>query len=246
MRNIILADGQVGLEVCRWLLANHRDDIVCIVTLSENAIFAEAQSTGVRALVYRSESMLIDKLVAESLPIDWGFLIWWPHIVSKQLITISLRGFVNTHPSLLPYNRGKHYNFWALVEQAPFGVSLHMVEEGIDCGDVLAQQLIGYDWEDTGETLYEKALQATPALFAVSYPAIRDGRLKGVAQDLTKGSFHLAKELGPASRVELDATYRARDLLNLLRARTFPGYEGCSFVERGGEEFEVRIEIRRK
>jgi methionyl-tRNA formyltransferase len=246
MRNIIFADGPVGLEICRWLLANYRDDITCIVTLSENTIFAEAQSAGTRALTYRSESELLATLASDVDAIDWGFLVWWPHIIGEQLIVLPHQGFVNTHPSLLPYNRGKHYNFWALVEQAPFGVSLHMVEEDIDCGDVLAQKLIDYDWEDTGETMYYKALQAMPELFAATYPLIRERRHKLTPQDLTKGSFHFAKELEPASRIDLDAQYVARDFFNLLRARTFSGRTGCSFVEQSGEEYEVYIRIRRK
>ena len=63
---------------------------------------------------------------------------------------------------------------------------------------------------------------------------------------MSKGSFHLAKELDRASYIELDKNYCARDLLNLVRARTFDGHPACSFKEKNGEEFEVRIEIRRK
>ena len=45
--------------------------------------------------------------------------------------------------------------------------------------------------------------------------------------------------------IDLDREYRARDLLNLLRARTFPGYPACSFVA-DGTEYEVRVSITRK
>ena len=37
----------------------------------------------------------------------------------------------------------------------------------------------------------------------------------------TDALFHRARELEPASRIQLDANYTARNLLNLLRARTF-------------------------
>jgi len=147
---------------------------------------------------------------------------------------------------LLPFNRGKNYNFWALVEQAPFGVSLHIVDEGVDSGDVIAQKQITYDWEDTGATLYEKAASSMIELFMATYPEIREERIARIPQDLSKGSFHRANELEDASRIDIEASYRARDLLNLLRARTFPGYPACSFREKNGEEFEVRVEIRRK
>ncbi len=51
-------------------------------------------------------------------------------------------------------------------------------------------------------------------------------------------------ELQPASRIDLDRQSSARQLLNLLRARTFPGYPACHFEDKG-EMYEVRVDIRR-
>jgi hypothetical protein len=45
--------------------------------------------------------------------------------------------------------------------------------------------------------------------------------------------------------IDLEKTYTARDLLNLLRARTFPGYRACTFSD-GEASYEVRVEIKRK
>ena len=56
----------------------------------------------------------------------------------------------------MPYNRGKHYNFWALrnicISESAYGY----VDQGIDIRHVVAQSTIPYDWEDTGETLLPK------------------------------------------------------------------------------------------
>jgi len=156
-----------------------------------------------------------------------------------------MKGFINTHSSLLPYNRGKHYNFWALVEQCPFGVSLHMVEEGIDCGAIVAQKRIEYTWEDTGKTLYSKAILGMNELFIESYSYLRDMNFDTKVQDLSKGSFHLSSELKDASLISLDTHTTPRDLLNLLRARTFDGHPACSFFDQG-VEYEVTVQIKKK
>jgi methionyl-tRNA formyltransferase len=176
--------------------------------------------------------------------IDLGVLAWWPKIIKSPLLETPRLGFVNTHPSLLPSNRGKHYNFWAIVEEASFGVSLHCVDSGIDSGDIVAQQRIAYDWCDNGGSLYRKAQEAMVDLFRATYPSLRKGQFPRYPQDMNKGSFHLASELEQTSHLELDASYRGREVLNLLRARTFPGHPGCWF-EDNGERFEVRIDIRR-
>ncbi len=176
---------------------------------------------------------------------DIGVLAWWPKIIRRPLLAMPKQGFINTHPSLLPYNRGKHYNFWALVEQAPFGVSLHFVEEETDSGDIVTQANLPYDWGDNGATLYAKACHETVRLFKETYPIIRTLTIPRHKQDLSQGSFHYAWELEPASVIDLDQHYKARDLLNLIRARTFPGHPACWFSD-AGSDYEVRIEIKRK
>lgn len=247
MTNILFADGSVGLQIVNWLLENYRSDIGFIFTTDENGITEAARAARIPTAIFSTERDLV-RATTQGCDghFTWGLLLWWPRIVRQATLALARNGFINTHPSLLPFNRGKHYNFWALVEQAPFGVSLHIVDEGVDSGDIVAQRQIAYDWEDSGATLYEKATRSMLELFKSAYPEIREGRITCIPQDLTKGSVHRAPELEKASRIDLDEFYRARDLLNLLRARTFPGYPACSFRESNGDEFEVRVDIRRK
>jgi len=52
---------------------------------------------------------------------------------------------INLHPSLLPWNRGAHSNFWSFLEDTPKGVTIHIIDEGIDTGDILLQKKIKFD-----------------------------------------------------------------------------------------------------
>ena len=243
MKVLLMCADQVGDAIAEWLLENHPEDLGAVVTVSESAVYIAARDKGIPSCVFESEVQIL--AVLSALPrFDLGILAWWPKLISPALMALSERGFVNTHPSLLPYNRGKHYNFWALVEQAPFGVSLHYVDQGIDSGDVVAQLEIPYDWEDTGETLYVKARRAMVELFKSAYSKIRSGALPRVPQDLRKGSLHYAKEIDAASTIELDKTYAAREIFNLLRARTFSGYPACRF-EEDGAAYEISVIIKK-
>jgi methionyl-tRNA formyltransferase len=241
MRLIILADGAVGNKIARYLMNSYPDDLLLIVTTGINEIYLEAEKNGFPVCVFDSEVNILSRLDSD---IDLGVLAWWPKILKSQLLGAPRKGFVNTHPSLLPHNRGKHYNFWALVEQAPFGVTLHRVDSGVDTGDIVAQKPIYYDWCDTGETLYKKAQAAMLELFCETYPVLRTGNYELRPQDPHDGSFHRASELELASKIELDSLYRASDLLNLLRARTFEGHPGCWF-EQDGSRFEISLKIRK-
>ena len=239
---VIFADAEVGFSSIQWLIKNYKSDLAMIVTTSCNQIFDLAKSNGVASHVYKDDISYLQLINAEKTFCDLGLLLWWPKIISPSIINSVRHGFVNTHPSLLPFNRGRNYNFWALVEGCPYGVSIHMVEEGIDCGDIISQKKINYTWEDTGETLYFKAIEGMKELVFDTYPLLRELRFPRKSQDLSKGSFHFSSELEPASTITLDQLTTARQLFNVLRARTFKGYPACRFLENG-VEYEVRINI---
>lgn len=243
MKLILFADNKVGLEVLNYLLDDFREDLCTVVVVEENDIYRQAKLNGVEVEIFHPSN---SSNVFYNKEFELGVLAWWPKIVKEPLLSLPRNGFINFHPSLLPYNRGKHYNFWALVEQCPFGVSLHKVDTGIDTGDIVSQREISYNWEDNGETLYKKAQTEIVKLFKRTYPSLRKGEVISKTQDLSKGSFRLSSEIDKASEIKIDAVYTARELFNLIRARTFTGHPSCWFEENNGEKYEVRIQIKRK
>ncbi len=245
MNVLLMADKQVGLSITNWLLSHYPDDLALIITPSETDVYKAAKDAGVPCHIFKSSKQVCQLIDEMNISIDVGLLAWWPKIIYKSLLSKPRMGFINTHPSLLPYNRGKHYNFWAIVEKVPFGVSLHKVEEGIDSGAIIAQKHLPRTWEDNGETLFYKAQKAMLKLFRETYPSIRTGSIKEQVQNIEKGSFRQAFEMEQASQINLDDTYKARDLLNLLRARTFDGHPACFFYDKE-EIFEVRVQIKKK
>ncbi|GAC20819.1 formyltransferase family protein [Paraglaciecola arctica] len=242
MNVVIFADGDVGEKIVSYLISNYIDDLIMVITASENNISVLAKENEIETHVFYKE----DKNFYERLPcdIDLGILAWWPHIITKKLIKSAKQGFINTHPSYLPFNRGKNYNFWALVEQVPFGVSIHFVDLSIDSGAILLQKKIPYDWTDNGESLYKKASSSMVDLFQLAYIKLKSGHTACKPQDISMGSFHQSSELEQASQINLEKQYRARDLLNLLRARTFSGHPSCWFVD-DGSKYEVTIKIKK-
>lgn len=243
MKLILFADSKVGLEVLNYLLSDFKEDLHSVVTVEENQIYRQAKLSGLCVKVFDKD---YNHNEFYNMNFELGVLAWWPHVIKDPLLSLPKSGFLNFHPSFLPYNRGKHYNFWALVEQCPFGVTLHKVDAGIDTGKIVSQRAISYSWEDNGESLYLKAQIEIVELFKSTYPNLRKGSVITQTQDLSKGSFHLSSEIDAASRIEIDATYAARELLNLIRARTYTGYPSCWFEEVDGKKYEVRIQIKRK
>lgn len=244
----LFASDTVGHEVARFL-GQEKEPLACLVLDVQDhkglnaRIVADSGVTDAARVFYSDclyQQATLDTL--RGLNLDLVVLAWWPYILKESIIRIPRLGCLNFHPSYLPYNRGRNYNFWTLVEDTPFGVTLHFVDKGVDTGDIAFQSRIDKTWEDTGETLYRKAQSEMLRLFKDSWPLIKRGAIPRTPQDRSRGNFHKAAELEPASRIDLEAQYQARDLLNLIRARTFPPHPGAWFMENG-EKYEVRIQI---
>jgi methionyl-tRNA formyltransferase len=245
-RIVVFADGEVGLQIVRIML-KHDPDFVCgLITLPGNESCQQlAQGHSVRCIEFdRARSHKTAEQV-RSLNGNIFILAWWPLILKSEFLKLGQDVTLNLHPSLLPYARGKDPNFWSIVEQSPFGVSIHHVTSDIDAGDVAFQREIAYSWEDTGETLYRKAITAIVELFRESYPRIVTFDIPKKPQLLADGSFHRRRDLDERCLIDLDQHYTAREILNLLRARTFEPHPGCRFVD-GTETYEVRVSIRCK
>ncbi|MEO8087102.1 MAG: formyltransferase family protein [Bacteroidota bacterium] len=245
----IFADNTVGEQAIRFLLEKYKTDVRFIVLADAISHVKEiAIQNGFNPVDIFTNAALASEVVQtqfRSEKISHIILAWWPFIIKEPWLSIPSAGIINFHPSLLPYNRGKNYNFWTLVEDTPFGVSLHFIDESIDGGDIIAQRSISKTWEDSGETLYNRAQSAMVELFIESYPKIRTGDYVRIKQDLSKGSFRYAKDMESAARIDLEKNYKAKDLLNLLRAKTFPPHPAAWF-EEDGERFEATIKIIKK
>jgi methionyl-tRNA formyltransferase len=241
-RVVFFVDGPIGRDIAEVALALSQGSVAGIVALPGRR---PNLSCSVPNVVFASDNLQETADNIRALGGDIFILAWWPTILPPTFLELGQRMTLNMHPSLLPHCRGKDPNFWALREQRPFGVTIHHVDAGIDTGDIAFQRAIPYTWTDDGQTLYERACHEITELFRDVYPRIIAADTPRIKQDPTIGNFHARRELDPASRIDLDELYTARQLLNLLRARTFPPHPACYFVDEG-KTFEVRLSIREK
>lgn len=248
MRVALFAAGEVGLEAAK-VVRRRGKDVACLVL---DAAGSAAVNDAIRRLfapavrVYECPSAPAESLLAELRQerLDLGVLAWWPYVIKRPLLELPRLGFLNFHPSYLPFNRGKSPNFWSLVEGTPFGVTLHWIDAGVDTGEIAYQRLIPATWEDTGGSLYARGHKEIVELFAEKLDEIWAGLAPRQRQGEAPGPIRRAAELHPASEIALDAPATARGLLNLIRARTFPPHPAAWFVE-DGQTYEVRVEIRK-
>jgi methionyl-tRNA formyltransferase len=70
---------------------------------------------------------------------------------------IALCPFINVHYAPLPQYRGRANVNWAIINGEPVtAITIHRVDEGLDAGHVLFQQMVPIDRDDTVAHLYDR------------------------------------------------------------------------------------------
>lgn len=75
-------------------------------------------------------------------------------IISQKTLNCIDVPILNIHAGITPYYRGVHGGYWALRNKdfGNCGVTLHLVDKGIDTGSVIAQQVIQVQTDDNFTT----------------------------------------------------------------------------------------------
>ena len=80
-----------------------------------------------------------------------------PEILRGDVLRAPRLGVLNRHLSLLPAYRGAWPVFWQFVNDDPkLGITIHIVDEGIDTGPVLAQAALERRVDDTVASAHER------------------------------------------------------------------------------------------
>ena len=250
MKVVCFANNFVGLKTVQHLRQSSAE-IVALVThapadakLSEEIIEASAVAPENRIVASRlNDPATIEQINA--LNPDCGVSAFFGHILRKPLLRLFPRGIVNLHSSLLPLNRGSWPNVWTIVDETAGGVTMHLIDEGVDSGEILAQQVVDVLPTDTGLTLNERLEVAAVELFRDNWVAFVEGKLQTRSQDDSLATLHRMQDAAAIDRIDLDASYRAKDLINVLRARTFPPHRGAWF-EIDGQRYFLELKIEKE
>ncbi len=110
--------------------------------------------------------------------VDWIVLAGFMRILKGEFLRAFAHRVVNIHPSLLPAFPGLEAWKQALEYGVKVtGCTVHLVDQGIDSGPILAQETVPVLPEDTAEALHERIQQAERRLYPQVVGALAEGRI---------------------------------------------------------------------
>ena len=169
---------------------------------------------------------------------DWLFSIANLTLLGDEVLALPTRGAINFHDGPLPRRAGLNAPVWALLDgDTQFGITWHMLEAGIDEGDIVEQRIFDIAGDETAFSLNSKCYAAGLDSFTALIGQLEGGALNRTAQDLTQRSYH-ARDDRPAAAGRLDFNRPTKVLLALVNAMDTGAYWNpltCAKVEIGGE-----------
>jgi phosphoribosylglycinamide formyltransferase 1 len=120
----------------------------------------------------------LDENIAHFKP-DLVVLAGFMKILPREFVEKYHPNIINTHPSLLPDFKGAHAVADALAAGArQTGVTIHVVDEGVDTGVILAQKSVTILPADDEQILHERIKQVERELLVDTVLAIAQKRIE--------------------------------------------------------------------
>lgn len=123
-----------------------------------------------------NDEQAVEQLVAWAPSV---VLVFGTRLIRRSVLTRVTAPFINLHAGITPRYRGSHGAYWAALEGRPMfaGVTVHLIDPGIDTGAIVAQATIDVTPADNFATLPYRQFAAGVSLLAEAARAARAGTL---------------------------------------------------------------------
>lgn len=159
-------NGSNALNLISYFKDNDSIDVrVLVCNKADAPIVQKAKDLGIEVLLFDNESFENGLTVLQELDyreIEWIVLAGFLRKIPINMIRRFPNNIINIHPSLLPKYGGKgmYGNFVhnAVLEnkEKESGITVHLVNEEFDSGEILAQFKVDVNESDTLESLAKK------------------------------------------------------------------------------------------
>ena len=160
--------------------------IAVVITDNPDAVgYQKALEAGIPAYViqrghFQSKAEFEQKIIhkLQEANTDMVVLAGFMRIIGKTLIQAYPNRILNIHPSLLPAFPGLNAQKQAWDYGVRYsGCTVHLVDEGMDTGPIVAQAAVPVLPQDTEDTLSERILETEHKLYAQAVQLFAEGRV---------------------------------------------------------------------
>ena len=172
MKAVVFAYNNIGCEGIEALLKNGFE-ITAVFTHKDNpaenlwfrSVAELAAEKGIPVYAPEDPNHPLWRERIRAMKPDYLFSFYYRQLLGKEILSLPSKGALNLHGSLLPKYRGCAPLNWAIINgEKESGVTLHLMTEKADAGDIVAQKKFTITRDDTAKDVHLKAAKAAAEL----------------------------------------------------------------------------------
>ncbi len=190
MKIVYFTKGQRGSTCLAYILEKGYSVGAVIGVDQEDEVDQLAEQYGFPILLLDKINSLESVAQLKELDSDLFVLCGYNKILKKSVIEIPPLGTINLHGGKLPEYRGAAPINWQIINgEIIGGCSIIYVDEGIDTGDIIAQEIYPLEAEDTHASVLDKTLEIFPRLLVQVLEQVESGTVQTIKQDPLAGKY---------------------------------------------------------
>ena len=221
MRLIIAGKNNIAVDVLKYALDNFNVSISIVLNKSEDFKNGFQKSLGFYAKLWKVPIVSLEDVYSYN---DAIFLsLEFDRIIKPNFFKTDL--LFNIHFSLLPKYKGMYTSAIPLLQgEKKSGVTLHLIDTGIDTGDIIAQKEFEIRENDTSRSLYSKYIEYGTNLITENLDNLLRNEFKSFPQ-LSRESTYYDKNSIDYKNLKINYKKTAFQVVNQLRAFSFREYQ---------------------
>ena len=152
----------------------------------------------------------------KSEKIELAFCTGFPNRVRKNFISLFEEGIINSHPSVLPYNKGSHSSFYTIINNTPVGASLHYMNESFDSGAIIDVIKIKSKPDYKAYQIFEISRNLCNFLLNKNLKKIYENKIN--FKNNIKNKINFKKDIDSLTLIKKNKNYSGEYIWRLLRA----------------------------
>ena len=175
MKIIYFSKGIRGIRCLEHILKVGYQVLAVVGVIQENGLDLLSRTYSFPILYFDQLNTKLTVNELETFEADIFILSGYNKILKKMIIDIPPLGTINLHGGKLPEYRGAAPINWQIINgEETGGCSIIYVDEGIDTGDIIAQEIYPITPQDTHNSVLEKTLTIFPPLLEKVLKQIED------------------------------------------------------------------------
>ena len=240
MRLGYFADGPWSHRALDKILADVSLEVVFICARFDNPdaeLHKIAAERGIPFLTHTDINSEAFASMISDLPCDLFVSMSFNQIFRRRMIDLPQAKTINCHAGKLPFYRGRNILNWVLInDDREFGITVHYVDEAVDTGDIVLQEIFPITDADNYGTLLERAYVGCADVLYRAIQSIQTGSSTRTPQRSIHpvGSYCSSRKAGDEI---LNWNTTSREVFNFVRAISRPGPQARTFTNG----YEVKV-----